>query len=153
MGALALLIALNAVTALRLLSLQSENQSLASQLADQQTAFAWIADEDVEVYALSAADEGADAHASVRWRPNSNVAVLTAESFPELQPDMAYQLWLIRDGQRTSGGLFTVDDEGAGVLLVVAPKPIDIFDSMGITPEPASGSPAPTSPPVVIGKL
>jgi len=152
-GVLLLLLALNGVTALRMWKLQAENQMLVGQLTSQLEALTVITDPDAEVYTLSAPDDGGDAHASVRWMPGNNVAVLTAEDFPELQSDMAYQLWLIRDGQRTSGGLFDVDSEGAGTLVVIAPEPMDTFDSMGVTPEPAAGSAGPTSPPVVFGTL
>ena len=150
---LLLLIGLNVITLARLFSLQAQNDELARRLTSHEEALALITNENTESYTLSSAEENVTANAAVRWMPDSNVAILTAEDFPELQPDMAYQLWLIRDGQRTSGGLFTVDSRGSGMLLIIAPEPMDEFDSMGITPEPISGSAGPTAPPVVFGTL
>ncbi len=68
-----------------------------------------------------------------------------------LQPptaDQAYQTWLIdAEGQRLSGGLLTFSaDPGYGWLMIEAPTPMSEFRSLGVTLEPAGGSPAPTGP-------
>ena len=68
-----------------------------------------------------------------------------------LQPpseDQAYQAWLVdAQGQRLSGGLLTFsEDPGFGWLLIEAPTPMSEFISLGVTLEPAGGSPAPTGP-------
>jgi anti-sigma-K factor RskA len=57
-----------------------------------------------------------------------------------------YQLWLIRGGQRTSGGVFSIRDEkdGYGYLVVQAPDSLLSYDSFGVTIEPHGGSPGPT---------
>jgi anti-sigma-K factor RskA len=98
---------------------------------------------------LPATQETSPANAAVLWDPDVNVAMLYAKAFPPLAPNQVYQLWLTTNGQRTSGGLFTVDQSGTGVLIFPIAGPLDSLDSMGITPEPAGGSPGPTSPPVV----
>ncbi len=98
---------------------------------------------------LPAAQEDSNARAEIVWDPNLSVAILYAQSFPSLTADQVYQLWLTRDGVRRSGGLFTVDTDGTGVLIFPIGEPLDALDSMGITPEPTGGSPGPTSPPVV----
>jgi len=152
-GAIALLIALNVAAALRIRSLQEENRFLTLQLSNQREALALLTADGVQMARLPAAGENSDASATVRWTADGNVAVVSAEGFPALEPGLAYQLWLIRDGERTSGGLFTVNSDGSGTLVVQAPDPIATFDAMGVTPEPAAGSPGPTSPPVVVGPL
>ena len=106
-----------------------------------------------ETYDMSAAQPDSAAFAQVGWFDAAGVGILEATDFPSLAPGMAYQLWLIRDGQRTSGGLFTVSDTGSGTLIFTPPDTLDAFDGMGVTPEPASGSPGPTAPPVVTGSL
>jgi anti-sigma-K factor RskA len=53
-------------------------------------------------------------------------------------------LWLIQDGQRTSGGVFSVSDEGYGSLWISSPEPLATYSAFGITIEPAGGSPGPT---------
>jgi anti-sigma-K factor RskA len=102
---------------------------------------------------MKAVEEGSEAIAQVAWLDAANTAVLRAEGFPPLEEGEAYQLWLIRGDQRTSGGLFTVDEYGCGTLIFHPTESLEDFDGMGITPEPASGSPGPTAPPVVRAQL
>jgi anti-sigma-K factor RskA len=69
---------------------------------------------------------------------------LIVEGLPVLDQDHQYQLWLIRDGQRTSGGVFSVNPEGYGALMVSSPEPLSSYPAFGITIEPEGGSPEPT---------
>ncbi len=68
---------------------------------------------------------------------------LVVDGLPDLNPDSQYQLWLIEDGERTSGGVFSVH-EGYGQMEIVAPQPLSSYDGFGITVEPAGGSLGPT---------
>lgn len=86
--------------------------------------------------------------------PDSAIALVLAYRMPPLPPGKRYQLWLIRpDGQRDSGGLFTVDANGNGQLLVRSNAPFGQYRAVGITAEPWAGSPGPTSPRIVGGQL
>ncbi|HEX9615972.1 MAG TPA: anti-sigma factor, partial [Anaerolineales bacterium] len=69
---------------------------------------------------------------------------LVVDELPDLGEDEQYQLWLIRDGQRTSGGVFSVSQDGYGSVWVSSPDPLASYPSFGITIEPAGGSPGPT---------
>ena len=56
----------------------------------------------------------------------------------ETQGDEAYQVWLIKDGQRSSAGTFRVSDTSRGIGLLAMPiqgGKLD-FDAIGITLEP-----------------
>jgi anti-sigma-K factor RskA len=67
---------------------------------------------------------------------SDNLQVLTAQN--------NYQLWLIKDGTRTSGGVFTVNDAGYGWLKITSKTSLLDYQSFGVTVEPAGGSMAPT---------
>jgi anti-sigma-K factor RskA len=69
---------------------------------------------------------------------------LVVEGLPALDQDHQYQVWLIRDGQRTSGGVFSVSPEGYGTLMVSSPEPLSSYPAFGVTIEPEGGSPGPT---------
>lgn len=99
----------------------------------------------------AAAGGGPSSHAMVMYDPTATQALLYAEDFPPLPAGQVYQLWLIQGETRTNGGLFQVDEDGFGVLVIDAPQPIRNYERMGITPEPEGGSPGPTAPPVVLG--
>jgi anti-sigma-K factor RskA len=62
----------------------------------------------------------------------------------QLDEAQQYQLWLIADGQRTSGAVFSVPADGYQTVLVESPRPLREYGAFGITVEPAGGSPGPT---------
>jgi anti-sigma-K factor RskA len=78
---------------------------------------------------------------------------LVVDGLPSLEADHQYQLWLIRDGQRTSGGIFSVNPEGYGALWISSPEPLSSYPAFGITIEPEGGSPGPTGDKVLGGSL
>ncbi len=61
------------------------------------------------------------------------------DQLPQLGPEQQYQLWLIQDGQRTSGSVFSVDEDGYRGLQIESPLPLQDYESFGITIEPAGG--------------
>jgi hypothetical protein len=85
--------------------------------------------------------------------PDSRVGMVQVENFPPPPDGMAYQLWLTRDEERYSGGVFQTNDNGSGMLVFEAPLLMREFRYAGITLEPEQGSTAPTSPAVVRGAL
>lgn len=52
-----------------------------------------------------------------------------------LAGDQVYHLWLLKDGQRTSGGTFRVNSDGLGGVATHIPAGVQ-FDAVGITLEP-----------------
>jgi anti-sigma-K factor RskA len=66
------------------------------------------------------------------------------DQLPQLAPEQQYQLWLIQDGERASGAIFSVDNNGYRGLQIVSTQPLQDFTAFGITIEPAGGSPGPT---------
>ncbi|MFC3453747.1 anti-sigma factor [Amycolatopsis speibonae] len=86
----------------------------------------------------------------VTSRSQGKVVVLAGE-LPPLAPGKAYQVWLIgKSGVRSAGLL--ADDGPHRTRPVLADLPGGI-DRVGITAEPAGGSPAPTVPAVVMVNL
>jgi hypothetical protein len=100
------------------------------------------------------ADAAAPYAQGVVYRPtDSPVALLCVYGLPALPADKTYQLWLIKDGQRDSGGLFRVTQDGFGLHVIRTERPLSEYSAVGITVEPAGGSPAPTSPRVLGASL
>ena len=93
------------------------------------------------------------AGASARLVPTADArrATLVAQGLPPLPPDRQYQLWLIKDGVRVSGGVFSVSPDGRAKVAVRAPMPLATYTGFGVTIEPAGGSPGPTGPRVLAG--
>jgi len=70
--------------------------------------------------------------------------LLVVHDLPSLPEAQQYQLWLIKDGHRTSGAVFSVSPAGYGWTEITAPLPLSDYASFGVTIEPAGGSPGPT---------
>ncbi len=79
--------------------------------------------------------------------------IFVANALPNLASTSQYQLWLIKDGQRTNGGVFSVSSEGQARMQVLASHPLHFFDAFGVTIEPFGGSPGPTGKKVLGGRL
>jgi anti-sigma-K factor RskA len=84
---------------------------------------------------------------------DGQLALLCVYGMPALPPDKTYQLWLTKDGKRDSGGLFRVTQDGFGLLVVRPERPLSEYSAVGVTVEPAGGSPGPTSPRVLGASL
>ncbi|MGB3715067.1 MAG: anti-sigma factor [Candidatus Promineifilaceae bacterium] len=69
---------------------------------------------------------------------------LIVENLLQLSPEQQYQLWLIQDGERTGGAVFSVDENGYRGIQIESAESLLDYSSFGITIEPAGGSPAPT---------
>jgi len=121
------------------------------QVAVQATAIAALAESPRVTLVGEAA--APDARGVLYFRPESKVAALHIYGLPPLEEGKVYQLWLIWDGQRESGGVFEVNEEGEGTLLIKAQRALGEYQAVEVTMEPGGGSPGPTSPRVIGGKL
>lgn len=103
--------------------------------------------------ALMGTEAAGEAAGTLVISRDGEYGVLVADHLPALDPDQQYQLWLIQDGKRVSGGVFSVNPEGYGALLVTSPQPLESYQSVGVTVEPYGGSPGPTGQKVLGGDL
>jgi len=103
--------------------------------------------------ALHGTEDAPDAMGTIIVSADGDHGAIVVDGLETLDTAHQYQVWLIRDGQRTSGGVFSVDEDGYGVLWVSSPEPLAAYDAVGVTVEPAGGSPAPTGIRVMGGDL
>ncbi len=90
----------------------------------------------------------------VHYDPNGKIGLLEVFGMPASPKGKAYQLWLIRpDQKRDSGAVFKVEQDGNCVVIFHAPRPLSEYVGLGITLEPEGGSPHPTGPKMMGGKL
>ena len=107
----------------------------------------------MQVVAMAGADAAPDAVGTLVMSEDGEYGTLVVDGLPPLDADHQYQLWLIRDGQRTSGGVFSVNPHGYGALWIASLEPLSSFPAFGVTIEPTGGSPAPTGAKVLDGSL
>ena len=102
---------------------------------------------------LSAPDTASRATGFVLISANGGNGALIVDGLPPLNESQQYQLWLIRDGQRTSGAIFSTDEENYGGTRIRAPGSLLEYSAVDVTIEPAGGSPGPTGIRVLGGPL
>jgi anti-sigma-K factor RskA len=107
----------------------------------------------MQVVAMVGTDAAPAAVGTLVISGDGEYGTLVVDDLPALDPDHQYQLWLIRDGQRTSGGVFSVNPEGYGALRISSPESLSSYFTFGITLEPEGGSPGPTGDKVLSGSL
>ena len=105
------------------------------------------------VVRLTGTDRAPAAQGLMVISDEGQAGTLVVDGLPPLDAAHQYQLWLIKDGQRTSGGVFSVEQEGYGTLVISAPLPLIQYPTFGITIEPSGGSPGPTGEKVLGGGI
>ena len=107
----------------------------------------------MQLVALANTPNSSGAEGTLIMDPNGKYGTLVVDNLATLDPSKQYQVWLIKGGERTSGGVFSVNPDGYASLELHAASPLAQFDSIGITIEPTGGSPGPTGAKVLGGDL
>jgi anti-sigma-K factor RskA len=124
---------------------QLRRQSAESQQAAQ--AFALLSDPRTK---LAVAGQG---RATYFLNPERGVALI-ASSLAEVAPGRTYQMWVIPKGQAPRpAGLFKPDAQGNVVHLFVNAIDIGTTAAMAVSVEPETGSPAPTTTPMLVAPV
>jgi anti-sigma-K factor RskA len=160
--------ALSALALLLLLALGAWNVTLQNQVAQQAAAMQQVTAEmsqqrdfltalaysDGQPHHLQGTEVASQAVGRLYSGYDENSFVMITYDMPSLKPSQSYQLWLTDvSGNRTSGGVFTVDAQGRGWLIGHTPKPLSEYKSVGVTVEPLGGSPGPTGAKMLGGSL
>jgi len=102
---------------------------------------------------LTGTNKAPQASGMIVYTLDGKSGFLVVNGLKWLPTNQQYQLWLVKSGKRTSGGVFSVNPEGYQVLEVDSGQLLTGYDSFGITIEPAGGSPGPTGDKVLGGKF
>lgn len=81
-----------------------------------------------------------------RMNPTQEGSVFVAGGLADAPSSRTYQLWLVRDGEVVASRVFDAED---GIALVRMPQLLSAFDEVAVTVEPAGGSEAPTTDPIL----
>jgi len=102
---------------------------------------------------LSAMDAAPRATGFVVISADGDHGVLVVEGLMPLGESQQYQLWLIRDGQWTSGAVFSTDEHSYAGTRIRASRSLLDYSAVDITIEPTGGSSWPTGKQVLGGAL
>lgn len=143
-AAVGLLLALNVYAIGQLRDIQRQQSQVSDQLTTAQAALAMLAyptNENVSIEAGPVAGR-------LLLDKEQNAGALVLWNLPALSEDQTYQMWLISpNGDRTSAGLFRPESALTFATIWLAPgQDLTGFTGLGVTVEPAGGSPQPTGP-------
>lgn len=102
---------------------------------------------------LASTDAAPSATGFVLVSADGEDGALIVDGLPPLAETQEYQLWLMRDGEKISGAVFSTDEHSYGGTRIRAPHSVLEYSSAEITIEPAGGSPQPTGAQVLAGSL
>jgi anti-sigma-K factor RskA len=105
----------------------------------------------LQVIALNPTDAAPSAGGMIVMSESGEYGTLVVTGLPQLDEERQYQLWMVYDEVRDTAGVFSVEEDGYGVLYLRAPRPLSDYARFGITIEPAGGSPGPTGDGVLRG--
>lgn len=131
----------------------AENMQLREQLSRQRDALYVLMSPTLVERPLAGGEAAPNARGRVYIDPNRRQGMIVVSQLPRLAPDHSYQVWLRGKGGVVSAGLLRMDDRGTGYALLEATQPFDQFEAIGISLEPAGGSPQPTGPRMLLGSL
>ncbi|MBI4312366.1 MAG: anti-sigma factor [Chloroflexi bacterium] len=132
--------------------LREENKQMMDVVQQQRDLTYTIAIPGMETVMLRNGADGSRARGMMMVSRDHTWGVLVSQGL-ERREATAYQVWLIRDGQRVSSGVFTVDETGYGMLNLRFPEPLTQYSAVGITMEPAGGSEWPSAAPVLSAQV
>ncbi len=143
-AALILLLALNLFSIFQMKSFQQQQAQLTRQVQVGQSALALLAYPGTQTLPIN----GQNISGTVLMEKDRNVLVVIVWNLPSLPENQTYQLWLNDSkGDRTSAALF-LPEEGQPFteVSVFSQQSLSSFTGLGVTVEPARGSPRPTGP-------
>lgn len=145
-----LLVAAGALTGIAVTQHQQQKQ-----LSEQLSALAQREAQLTEL--LSAADSRSKtqtladgARISLSYSVDEGLMAVSTTGLPQLPADKAYELWLISDAGAVSAGMINGVNSDGTTMVAGAMTGVTHF---GITVEPATGSPSPTTDPIVLQGL
>ncbi|WP_309122071.1 anti-sigma factor domain-containing protein [Paenibacillus sp.] len=124
-----------AVMGLRNYELQSDRSAMPLPLEEAASASAASIERLVPLYASSEA-ERAYGVACVVDNGRDKQFIVYVFGAERTEGEEAYQVWLLKDGERSSAGTFRVNEDGIGVLAMPIATEPPAFDAIGITIEP-----------------
>jgi anti-sigma-K factor RskA len=131
--------------------LQILNSGLNEQLSERENQITLFANA-MRVIALEGTEDAPAAKGT--FYTGDVTSVLVLQGLPSLPSSQIYELWLIpSDGDPIPAGLARVEESGATTVNIDMTDKAHNFAAVGVSIEPAGGSPQPTGPIVLLGTV
>lgn len=131
--------------------LQLLNSGLYQQLSEREDQLALFANA-MRVIALEGTEDAPTARGT--FYTGDDTSLLVLQGLPSLPQSKVYELWLIPSvGEPISAGLVSVEERGSTTVNIDMTGKAQDFAAVGVSIEPAGGSPQPTGPIVLLGTV
>ncbi|MHA7306353.1 anti-sigma factor [Arthrobacter sp. TMN-49] len=127
----------------QLVAMQEQQKAVAAQ---QEAMLSIVGSPDAKIATTALSDGGS---VTVASSGKANRAAVMVNGLPELPADKTYELWFISAAGAVPAGLMDSADPAVPGMQVLN-GPVGGATHVGITVEPAGGSPAPTTTPLVV---
>ncbi|MCB0045146.1 MAG: anti-sigma factor [Caldilineaceae bacterium] len=132
-----------------MVQIEEVNALLQEQIRGQNAQLASLTSADL-VLALAGTEDAPNAGGL--FSLTADQATLVASNLPPIGEDQTYELWLIPDGGAPApAGLLSAQSGERAIWTITVPLRSGEFALVGLSIEPAGGSPAPTGPIVLLG--
>jgi anti-sigma-K factor RskA len=140
--ALLLLLGINFYSLAQMRQLQRQQAALLRQARNYQAAVAMLSYPDTQSLVI----QGQEVAGTLLLNREHNTVILITWDLPALPESQTYQAWLIDpSGGRVSAGTFRPGSEGSYTTATLWPEEnLSAYTGLGVTVEPAGGSPQPT---------
>ena len=137
----------------RLAGVESQAQTLARELQERQAMLDQILEPQTMLIVLTATDARPPGM-RIFWNRAANTVLINAFALSPVAAGRAYQLWFLdADGNPIPSSTFNADSSGNYVATLPGPPANVTFAAAAVTEEPASGSPQPTTTPILFGRV
>ncbi len=134
-------------------TLQGQNTALSQSLVDQGWLVSYLLDDEVDKFSIAGTEGSPGSSGQLLLRENGADGILLVSDLSPLAADQTYQFWAINSETAVDAGLFTIGEDGIGILRVDLDEPIENFEAIGVSIEPAGGSSEPTGEIVMLSEL
>ncbi|SMO77462.1 anti-sigma factor [Fodinibius sediminis] len=150
-------------------NLSSQINNKESVIADQEVKITELEDElqrkeemlailesrDVDMVLMSGLEINPNGFGKVIWDTENQQALLQVSNLPPIPTDKDYQLWLIRNNEPVSAGVFAVNDSSDTFFKIEEMVQADSqsANAFAITMEPKGGMPQPTGDMYLLGNM
>jgi len=134
---------------------QAQITELQQDVEQKEELLAILESRDVDLVIMSGMEVNPGGYGKVIWDPESQQALLQVSNLPAVPSDKDYQLWIIKNNQPISAGVFAVNDPARDNFFKIeeladSEQPADAF---AITMEPKGGMPQPTGDMYLMGNM
>jgi anti-sigma-K factor RskA len=132
---------------------RQESQKTAEELARAKRILDVVNDPEVRFTRLSTTTATPDPDINVVWQPSTRRGLIFAKNLPKTEAGKAYELWLIAADSSVPipAAVFNTDAAGNAVVAIDQLPATSTPKTFAITVEPAGGSSAPTTTPILAG--